>query len=35
MKTSTTNISANTQVTLIAVAFFAIVMVVNYIMWFA
>ena len=35
MKTPTTNISANTQVTVVAIAFFAIVMLVNYIIWFA
>lgn len=35
MKTRTTNISTNTQVTLIALAFIAIVMIVNYILWFA
>jgi hypothetical protein len=29
------SIPANTQITLVAVAFFAIVMLVNYITWFA
>ena len=35
MKTRTTNISSNTQVTLIAIGFIAVVMLVNYLIWFA